>query len=71
VTAISRIALDTELRAGVVAVLDVPAWRQAHNITLMTERDAPLTPPAAAFVDVLRCTTRRFSPTHRTAERAG
>jgi DNA-binding transcriptional LysR family regulator len=54
VTAISRMALDTEFKAGVLAVLDVPAWRQAHNVTLMTVRDVPLTPPAAAFVDAVR-----------------
>jgi DNA-binding transcriptional LysR family regulator len=59
VTAISRMALDTELRAGILAVLNVPAWRQAHNVTLMTVLDVPLTPPAAAFVDALRRATRR------------
>jgi hypothetical protein len=58
VTAISRMALDIELRAGVLAVLDVPAWRQAHNVTLMTVRDIPLTPPAAAFVDAMRRSPR-------------
>jgi DNA-binding transcriptional LysR family regulator len=54
VTAISRLALDTELEAGILAVLDVPAWRQAHNVTLMTLRDVPCSPPASAFVDALR-----------------
>jgi DNA-binding transcriptional LysR family regulator len=54
VTAISRMALDTELQAGVLALLDVPAWRQAHNVALMTVRDIPLTPPAAAFVEAVR-----------------
>jgi DNA-binding transcriptional LysR family regulator len=59
VTAISRMALDTEVRAGLLAVLDVPAWRQAHNVTLMTVRDVPLTPLAAEFVDTVR---RALSP---------
>jgi DNA-binding transcriptional LysR family regulator len=54
VTAISRMALDTELHAGLLVVLDVPAWRQAHNVTLITVRDVPFTPPAAAFIDALR-----------------
>jgi DNA-binding transcriptional LysR family regulator len=54
VTAISRMALDTELRTGVLAVLDVPAWRQAHNVTLVTVRDVPLTSPAADFVEAVR-----------------
>jgi DNA-binding transcriptional LysR family regulator len=54
VTAISRMALDTELRAGVLALLDVPAWRQAHNVTLITVRDVSLTRPAADFADALR-----------------
>jgi DNA-binding transcriptional LysR family regulator len=67
VTAISRMALDTELQAGVLVVLDVPAWRQAHNVTVITVRDAPLTPPAAAFVDTLRRVVRPSSlnPRHR------
>jgi DNA-binding transcriptional LysR family regulator len=62
VTAISRMALDTELRAGDLAVLDVPAWRQAHNVTLMTVRDVPLTARATYFVDALRRTASPPSP---------
>jgi DNA-binding transcriptional LysR family regulator len=62
VTAISRMALETELHAGVLAVLDVPAWRQAHNVTLMTLRDIPLTPPAAAFVEAIRSAVSQASP---------
>jgi DNA-binding transcriptional LysR family regulator len=54
VTAISRMALDTELRAGTLALLDVPAWRRAHNVTLMTVRDVPLTPLAVELVDAVR-----------------
>ena len=61
VTAISRMALDIELRAGVLVVLNVPAWRQAHNVTLITVRDVPLTPPAAAFADALRSITSPLS----------
>src|SRR6266508_2149059 len=62
VTAISRMALDTELQAGILAVLDVPAWRQAHNVTLMTVRDVSLTPAAGAFVDALRRAPFSSSP---------
>jgi DNA-binding transcriptional LysR family regulator len=62
VTAISRMALDTELQAGVLAVLDVPAWRQAHNVILVTVRDVPLTPSAAGFVDAVRCAIFPSSP---------
>jgi DNA-binding transcriptional LysR family regulator len=65
VTAISRMALDTELQAGVLAVLDVPAWRQAHNVTLMTVRDVPLTPQAAGFVDAVRRATTPAPADHR------
>jgi DNA-binding transcriptional LysR family regulator len=54
VTAISRMALNTELRAGILAVLDVPAWRQAHNVTLVTVRDVSPTRLAADFADTVR-----------------
>jgi hypothetical protein len=54
------------LKAGVLAVLDVPAWRQAHNVTLMTVRAVPLTAPAAGFVDAVR---RATFPSSLAAER--
>ena len=54
IAAISRIAIDLELRAGVLAVLDVPRWRVTRTISVVTARDVPLTPPAARFLDLVR-----------------
>jgi DNA-binding transcriptional LysR family regulator len=70
VTAISRMALDTELRSGVLVVLDVPAWRQAHNVTLITVRDIQLTRPASDFADALRRATAHHRPTQGAVEAA-
>lgn len=53
VAAISRFALDVELRAGAVAVLDVPRWRLTRTISTVRARDVPLTPPAQRFLAVL------------------
>jgi DNA-binding transcriptional LysR family regulator len=54
ITAISRYALELELGAGVLAVLDVPRWSVSRTITVVRARDVPLTPPAARFVTLLR-----------------
>ena len=54
IAAISRVAIDLELRAGVLAVLDVPRWQVTRTISVVTARDVPLTPPAARFLDLVR-----------------
>ncbi|HEY6055604.1 MAG TPA: LysR family transcriptional regulator [Gaiellaceae bacterium] len=54
IAAVSRLALDLELRTGAVAVLDVPRWRLRRTIAVVTARGVPLTPPAARFLDLLR-----------------
>jgi DNA-binding transcriptional LysR family regulator len=54
ISAISRLAIETELEDGRLVVLDVPKWRLARTISLVTARDIPLTPPAARFVELLR-----------------
>lgn len=53
IAAISRFALDLELQAGTLVVLNVPRWRLSRTITLVTARDVPLTPPAARFREML------------------
>ena len=53
IAAISRIALDVELLAGTVAILDVPRWRLTRTISLVTAREVPLTPPADRFAALL------------------
>ena len=59
IAAISRFALDLELRAGSLVVLDVPRWRVRRTLSVVTARDVPLTPPADRFVALLR---ERFAP---------
>jgi DNA-binding transcriptional LysR family regulator len=61
IAAISRFALELELRSGTLAVLDVPRWRVARTIAVLTARDVPLTPPAERFRELLRG-VRRQSP---------
>jgi DNA-binding transcriptional LysR family regulator len=58
VAAISRFALDLELETGTLVVLDVPRWRLARTIAVVTAREVPLTPPAVRFLDLLRAAFR-------------
>jgi predicted ATPase/DNA-binding transcriptional LysR family regulator len=54
IAAISRLALDVELEAGRLVVLDVPRWRLARTISVVYARGVPLTPPAERFLEALR-----------------
>jgi predicted ATPase/DNA-binding transcriptional LysR family regulator len=56
ITAISRFALDLELQAGALAILDVPRWRVSRTISVIRARGVPLTPPAERFLAMLRQT---------------
>ena len=49
VAAVSRIAIELELGAGTLAVLDVPRWRMTRTISVVSARDVPLTAPAQRF----------------------
>ena len=49
IAAISRLALDLELEAGRIVILDVPRWRLQRTISVVRPRDVPLTPPARAL----------------------
>jgi predicted ATPase/DNA-binding transcriptional LysR family regulator len=53
IAAISRLALDLELEAGRLAILDVPRWRLARTIAVVHTRGVPLTPPAERFREAL------------------
>ena len=53
VAACSTLAIEVELRAGVLAVLDVPGWNIRRTISVIRAREAPLTPAARAFLDLL------------------
>ncbi len=54
IAAISRLALDVELPAGRLVVLDVPRWRLTRTISVVYARGVPLTPPAERFFETLR-----------------
>jgi DNA-binding transcriptional LysR family regulator len=54
VAAISRFALELELRTGSVAILDVPRWRVRRQLSVVRARDVPLTPAADRFLKMLR-----------------
>jgi DNA-binding transcriptional LysR family regulator len=54
VAAISSLALEQELRNGVLAVLEVPGWHVVRQLSVIYSRDVPLTPPATAFLESLR-----------------
>jgi predicted ATPase/DNA-binding transcriptional LysR family regulator len=59
IAAISRFALDERTDTGRLAILDVPRWRLARTIALVTARDVPLTPVAERFRDLVRDAYRR------------
>ena len=53
VAACSRMGLEVELRAGTLAILDVPGWNVRRTISVIRAREAPLTPAAREFLDML------------------
>jgi DNA-binding transcriptional LysR family regulator len=53
IAAISRMAIEHELAAGALAILDVPRWRLRRTISVVAAREVPLTPAAARFRDAL------------------
>jgi DNA-binding transcriptional LysR family regulator len=54
IAAISRFALELELKSRTLVVLDAPRWRLTRTIAAVTARDVPLTPPAERFLSLLR-----------------
>jgi LysR family transcriptional regulator, transcriptional activator of the cysJI operon len=54
IAAISRLALDFELEAGRLVILDVPRWRLLRTLSVVYTRGVPLTPPAGRFLELLR-----------------
>ena len=54
IAACSRFALEVELKAGTLAILDVPRWKLRRMISIISMVDTSLTPPAAQFVFLLR-----------------
>lgn len=58
IAAISRLALEVELEAGALVVLDAPRWRLTRTIAVVYARGIPLTPPASRFLSLLREASR-------------
>jgi molybdate transport repressor ModE-like protein len=54
IAAISRFAVEHELAAGALELLDLPRWRLRRTISLVSAREVPLTAPAERLRDVLR-----------------
>jgi DNA-binding transcriptional LysR family regulator len=54
VTAISRLAIDIELAAGTLAILQVPRWNARRLLAVVRHREVPLTPLAEVFLGILR-----------------
>jgi DNA-binding transcriptional LysR family regulator len=54
IAAVSRFALDLELRAGKLVVLDVPRWRVRRLISAVYAREIPLGDTAGKFLELLR-----------------
>lgn len=61
VAAISRIAIEVELMAGTLAILDAPWWRASRQMAVVYARDVPLTPPAERFLELVRETRAAWS----------
>ncbi len=59
ISAISRLAIEVELEAGRLVILDVPRWHVSRTISLIRTRGVPLTPPAARFLAMLQ---EEFAP---------
>lgn len=58
IAACSMLALTLELKVRSVAVLDIPRWHLARTLSVVRARDVPLTPPAQAFLELLRRSIR-------------
>lgn len=54
VAAVSRFALELELQAGILVVLDLPRWRVGRMISAVYTRDVPLGLAAERFLELLR-----------------
>jgi DNA-binding transcriptional LysR family regulator len=54
IAAVSRLALELELEAGILVVLDLPRWRVERMISAVYTREVPLGPAAELFLELLR-----------------
>lgn len=72
IAAVSRFAVVRELESRTLVVLDVPRWRLTRTIAAVTAQGVPLTPPASAFLELLRdeLPTRALRAAPRSSVRA-
>ena len=61
IAAISRVALEVELKAGTLAILDAPWWRASRQMAIVYAREVPLTPPSERFLSLVRETRAAWS----------
>lgn len=54
IAACSHLALEVELKAGTLVIIDVPRWDLRRAISVITMADTPLTPAAERFLELLR-----------------
>ena len=54
IAAVSRLALELELQAGILVVLDLPRWQVERMISAVYTREVPLGPAAELFLELLR-----------------
>ncbi len=60
--ALSRYAVQAELKAGTLAELEVPNWQVRRLISAVRARDVPLTPAAERFLSLLRESVAESQP---------
>jgi LysR family transcriptional regulator, transcriptional activator of the cysJI operon len=54
VAAVSRFAVEHELRSGGLSLIQLPGWHVVRPLSLIRSRDVPLSPLADQFADTLR-----------------
>lgn len=54
IAASTRLALDVELRAGTLAVLNVPEWKLVRRVFIIKARETPLIPATERFLQLAR-----------------
>jgi DNA-binding transcriptional LysR family regulator len=75
VAAMSRYAIDVELKAKTLVIVNVRGWTVRRHLSLVRPSGIPLTPPAQRFIESLRATLpakndAARSPSRRTARRS-
>jgi DNA-binding transcriptional LysR family regulator len=70
IAACSRLAIESELRFGMLDLVRIPRWNVRRTISIIRVRDAAMTPSARQFVSMLHALWSRTSRYDRSARRA-